>query len=135
MIEYPRYEKRFGSFYLMGEPGLGGREQIIRMTDSVAIAFDLSMRDDGHAILIKHGDPAFVNEYVQTYRQKLLKDGSEFAVGIAAAIRSITLPADFDVDEINRCIQNSGYLHVMLQKFCPEALVLDTEKGLTSGTQ
>lgn len=134
MTEYPLYRKELGSFYLMGGPSLGGRERIIRMTSAVALAFDLSMDDRGHALLLKHGDPADVDKYVQTYRQKLLKEGSPLALEMAAAIRSITLPTDFDVDELNRCIHSSGYLHSMLQKLCPEALSLDTG-GIASGTQ
>lgn len=126
MIEcYPRYEKKFGSFYFLGEPILsGGEPVIIFMTDVVSIAFDLSMFGDGKAILIKHGPPANVEKYVETYRKKLLAEGSEFSFGIAESIRSITLPADFDIVELNCCVQNTGYLTYMLEKFCPEALVL-----------
>jgi hypothetical protein len=122
--EYPRYEKKFGSYYLMGSPPSAlGNGRIITMTDIVAIAFDISV-SDGSALLLKHGSPTNVEKYVQEYRKRLLNDGDDFSRDLAAAIRSITLSPDFDVEEINHCLHISGYLTVMLRKHCPEALSL-----------
>lgn len=117
-LEYPRYVKEYGSYYLVGNPYSSDRKRIIFMTDTVSIAFELTA---GTALLLKHGEPTAVQAYVSDARKKFLDAGHE---ELAVGIRYISLPADFDVDELNHTIHTSGYLTVILRKFYPDALIL-----------
>ncbi len=130
------YEKRFGSYYLIEKVPANpvtnpDGERIITMADQIAIAFDIAMMDDpSGAILLKHGSREFVENWVVEAREKYIASGSEFAQEMAAGLRVIVLPADFPCEEINRCIQNTGYLGTMLKKFLPEALQLNANAVL-----
>lgn len=119
MIEYPRYIKEHGSYYLIGKPLMTGERNLLYMCDVIAIAFETAL---GEVLLLQVGSPEDIQKYVGRYRATLLSAGDLFSREMADGIRSVTLPADFDAEEINRCLHTTGYLKILLEQHFPEAL-------------
>lgn len=103
-IRDPRYERKFGSWYLMSG------SEIRNMVDQVSIAFALD--DAGETVMMKHGSPKAVAEWLELAKGKFSEVGFPDQ---AAALSMVTFPKDHDVDEVNRCIQVTGYIGRMLE--------------------
>lgn len=104
-IQEPRYERKYGSWYLMSG------SSIRNMVDQVSIAFALD--GDGETVMMKHGSPKAVAEWLELAKAGFTKAGfPDQAEGLAM----VTFPKDHDADEVNRCIQITGYIGRMLKE-------------------
>lgn len=139
MNDRPQYEKRFGSYYLIRKVPSNpvtnpDGERIILMTERLAIAFDISMPNPDNdelarareAILMKHGSPEEVTKWAVDARARYAGLGTDIGRQMANGLRVVTFPPDFPCEEINRCLNNSGYLGEMLMKWVPMALEKST---------
>lgn len=100
MSEY-NYQLNCGQYVLhCGDKPVGA------VQDEIAIAFD---RDSG--TLHKHGSPAMVQEWTSR-TQKKLRDGgmTEMADDL------VIICGKFPLEELNRCIGNTGYILTMVDK-------------------
>jgi hypothetical protein len=94
-----RYTYDWGSYYLRKG------ELIKLMTDQVAIGYVLDL--EGQAILMKHGSPQSVSEW--------LKETSSLPTS-HPPLGMVALPKGFDVAEINRCLDNGAYFDVLFKR-------------------
>lgn len=109
------YTFEHGSYYWWGHSGL-----MENMSDQVAFAFD---RDTG--TMFKHGAPERIEKYAREANARLAA-GNEKAIqecralGLpdpgVFAVAVVVFPRETPVEELNRCVQISGYLKVKLQE-------------------
>lgn len=102
-MSLPRYEKKWGSYYLK-DNGV-----ILHMSDEVAIGF--SWLEDGSTILHKHGRREFVESWLLETKTKYDHTG---LFGESAGLCMIC-PEDWDVEELNKILDTTGYLSVFLR--------------------
>lgn len=105
-----QYEIRSGSYYLvdLDEPPnrISHQRDIHLMTDEIAICFDRSS-----GTLHKHGNPESVGNWAAKAQAKYRDAGySEMANDL------IVVSGKLPVEEINRCIANSGYCSTFYNK-------------------
>ncbi len=90
------YEKKFGSYYLMEG------KSILTMTDSVAILIDAES-----GTLLKHGNPPDVH----AIKVKLMESMK------AMTMHFVVIESEkWDVEELNKCLNISGYAGLLLNK-------------------
>ncbi len=95
------FEKKWGSLYFMSGPN------IVYMVDELAIAFDRK-----NFTRLKHGRPKDVLKWVETV-QRLDKEQQLFP-DIAVVQGK---PDAFDVEDLNKMLDISGYMKVMARKY------------------
>ena len=91
------YEIRYGSYYLIDD----NTGEINGMMDEVAIAFD---PDSG--TLYKHGNPSWVIPWHKEWEPKHASVG----------LRLELLIGKFDIEELNKCLDNSTYVGIFAKK-------------------
>jgi hypothetical protein len=101
------YEKKHGSYYLRADRYSA---VILLMTDQVA--FSYSKQDSGESVMLKHGAPDTVNAWAANARKKYIESGWP---EMAQSIEVVILPATFEVEEINRCLDTTCYLGRLLK--------------------
>lgn len=111
------YELRQGTYYLIKDSTLPvgpiiAPNNIILATDTLAICFAIDkIGGEITYILHKHGGPENVHKWAKSTRAAYRKAGMEDLA------RSITvIEGKFPVEEVNKCLDNSGYL----KKFCEQ---------------
>lgn len=120
-MKNPLYEKIYGDFAFVPDPDVQDtllKSRHLFLTHQIAFGFSRD-QETGQATLLKHGSPERVEEWIRTARKRFAQPGE---LRMAEMLRTIVLPSDFPLEEINRCIQNSNYLGYALKKFCPEAM-------------
>lgn len=98
--------KKDGTGYFLYNTKIGN---IISRMDKIAIAF--SKDSEGLLILHKHGNLANVEKWLNQTRNKYKLTGFK---NIAGELGMVV--GKFPIDEINHCLQTSGYLKRMLEK-------------------
>ncbi len=96
-----RYELYMGSYYLRDERG-----NIVYACDALAFAYS---DQDGSFVLHRHGEPAYVSAWIQNNREK--------ASGMFGELKMLTLDKRIPVEDINRCLENSGYLGTFIAEW------------------
>jgi len=99
-----RYEKKFGSYYLLDD-----RDNIRLMTDEIAIVY--SIDEDGMSVLHKHGSKKIVEAWFNNKISKLFEAGLN---DLANEFRIVF--GEFEVDDLNKIINTSGYISEFLIK-------------------
>jgi hypothetical protein len=94
-----RYTHKFGSYYLEDEHG-----NILLMTNQVAVAY----AEQGFTLL-KHGSANDVLAYVKDLESKGAK-------ALFGPIVVATFPRGYPVEKLNRLLDTSGYMEVLLQE-------------------
>ena len=105
MSEYC-YKKEGGMFYLCNG------DHILDSMEEVAIAYEENMETG--AMLHKHGSKERVEKWMVKFVQTLKEDGGILAE-VADNIKMIS-SSKWDLEDLNRCINNTGYIKVMLRK-------------------
>ena len=97
----PNYQVENGgyAFYLKGEK--------LFSTDEVSILFDAEC-----FVLLKHGSPDFVQQEFQRMREALSK--SKDGLTLLSCLQIVQ--GKFDIDELNKAINASGYLSKLMQQ-------------------
>lgn len=100
-----RYARETSRYLQVNESG-----QTVAAFEEVALVY----QDDGETVFLrKHGEASDVQKWYDKERAKLEGSGmSEFARSIKI-LRSTKLP----FEELNKCIEDSGYVGRMVQKF------------------
>ncbi len=123
-----QYYLEHGSFYIYDASG-----RIMNMCDQIAFAYDGSFGP--FRTLLKHGSKEFITDWVDKARKAIGDDSHVIDV------KMIVFQKDFNLDEINRCISNSGYLTSLLKKIeekpgmLREAIVSNGEKPMSERTK
>lgn len=99
-----QYEIKFGSYYLMDG------ETILNMCDEVAIGYSYN-QDEGYTVLHKHGSPEMVMQWMDKTRGVYLKNEM---LDMANELQMVC--GKFPVEELNKIIENTGYLYNFLKK-------------------
>ena len=99
-----RYEKRFGTYYLMDG------DDILRAGDVIAIAF--AMDPDGMVTMHKHGEADLVRQWVEKARLEWQQSGLADIAGDLAMIES----DKWDVEDLNKIIHNTGWIIAFLER-------------------
>jgi len=118
------YEKKFGSFYLLGDNG-----DILYMGEEVGILFSVdecNANGSVEVILHKHGDPEMVQDVCEIWQKALRAQGDDLSDKMAKSFHVIT-SSEWDIDKLNRVLDTSGYLKVVMGE-----MGIDIEKLLGS---
>lgn len=99
-----RYEKRFGTYYLMDG------DNILHAGDVIAIAF--TMDPDGMVTMHKHGEADLVRQWVDKSRLEWQQSGLADIAGDLAMIES----DKWDVEDLNKIIHNTGWITAFLKR-------------------
>lgn len=105
-----QYQLKEGNYHLydMSTPAspVTGERRLRLKTDNVAIAFDAST-----GVLHEHGSPWRIQSWATTARRRLRAAGS-----LDSANDIVVVSGPLPVDEINKCIQISGYCRRMFTR-------------------
>ena len=105
-----QYQLKEGNYHLydMSTPAskVTGEHRLRLKTDNVAIAFDAST-----GVLHEHGSPLRIHSWASTARRRLRAAGS-----LDCANDIVVVSGPLPVDEINKCIQISGYCRRMFTR-------------------
>lgn len=104
-----RYSFEFGSYYLRDSTS----QKIIFMSDSVAFAFDV-----GCGVMLKHGHPDLVLKWHTSTVQSLRQ--SENPIAIEMAKNYIVIVGKFDIEKMNKLLNNSTYAKSFLKEWFKE---------------
>lgn len=97
------YRKRFGSYQLVGAINLPllNSPEIYWQGESIALLVDIEA-----GVLLKHG----CEKEVRQYRSKMLDSFNGYD-----DIFRVFCSSEWDIDEINKCLECSGYVMKMLE--------------------
>ena len=99
-LQYQLKEGNYHLYDMSSTPSTVTGERRLRLkTDNVAIAFDAST-----GVLHEHGSPLRIHSWATTARRRLRAAGS-----LDSANDIVVVSGPLPVDEINKCIQISGY--------------------------
>ena len=105
-----QYQLKEGNYHLydMSTPAsaVTGEHRLRLKTDNVAIAFDAST-----GVLHEHGSPLRIHSWATTARRRLRAAGS-----LESANDIVVVSGPLPVDEINKCIQITGYCRRMFTR-------------------
>jgi len=105
-----QYQLKEGSYHLydMSTPAsrLTGEHRLRLKTDTVAIAFDVRT-----GMLHEHGSPARIHSWASGTRRRLRAAGA-----LDSANDIVVVSGPLPVDEINKCLQISGYFRRMFSR-------------------
>ncbi|WP_114972308.1 hypothetical protein [Rhodoferax ferrireducens] len=105
-----QYQLKEGNYHLydMSTPAsaVTGEHRLRLTTDNVAIAFDAST-----GALHEHGSPFRINSWATTARRRLRAAGA-----LDRANDIVVVSGPLPVDEINKCLQISGYCRHMFTR-------------------
>ena len=105
-----QYQLKGGNYHLydLSTPAskVTGEHRLRLTTDNVAIAFDVST-----GRLHEHGTPRRIHSWATTARRRLRAAGS-----LALANDIVVVSGPLPVDEINKCLQISGYCRSMFAR-------------------
>jgi hypothetical protein len=105
-----QYQLREGHYHLYDmstQPSMVTGERRLRLkTDSIAIAFDAST-----GVLHEHGTPARIHSWALGTRRRLRAAGA-----LESANDIVVVSGPLPVDEINKCLQISGYCRRMFTR-------------------
>lgn len=98
-----QYQLKAGNYHLydMSSPAsqVSGERRLRLTTDTVAIAFDARTGE-----LHEHGSPTRIHSWATTARRRLRAAGA-----LDSANDIVVVSGPLPVDEINKCLQISGY--------------------------
>ena len=98
-----QYQLKEGNYHLydLSTPAstVTGEHRLRLKTDTVAIAFDAST-----GVLHEHGSPTRIHSWATTARRRLRAAGA-----LDSANDIVVVSGPLPVDEINKCLQISGY--------------------------
>lgn len=115
------YRKNHGSFQWVGtkdHPILKSPE-IYWQGEEIAVMIDVE-----NAVIHRHGDPAVVN----AAHKKLVDSFNATGFGDLAKAIVVVTSCDWDVDELNKALQTSGYIMKVLEKM---GVLDDVKKAIT----
>lgn len=102
-----QYQLKEGNYHLydLSTPAstVTGEHRLRLKTDTVAIAFDAST-----GVLHEHGSPTRIHSWATTARRRLRAAGA-----LDSANDIVVVSGPLPVDEINKCLQISGYCRRM----------------------
>ena len=102
-----QYQLKEGNYHLydMSTPAskVTGEHRLRLRTDNVAIAFDVST-----GVLHEHGSPLRIHSWATTARRRLRAAGA-----LDKANDIVVVSGPLPVDEINKCLQITGYCRRM----------------------
>lgn len=105
-----QYQLKEGNYHLydMSTPAsaVTGERRLRLKTDNVAIAFDAST-----GVLHEHGSPLRIHSWASTARRRLRAAGA-----LDSANDIVVVSGPLPVDEINKCLQISGYCRRMFTR-------------------
>jgi hypothetical protein len=105
-----QYQLKEGNYHLydMSTPAskVTGERRLRLKTDTVAIAFDAST-----GMLHEHGSPLRIHSWASTARRRLRAAGS-----LDSANDIVVVSGPLPVDEINKCLQITGYCRRMFTR-------------------
>ena len=105
-----QYQLKEGNYHLydMSTPAsaVTGERRLRLKTDNVAIAFDVST-----GMLHEHGSPSRIHSWATTARRRLRAAGS-----LDSANDIVVVSGPLPVDEINKCLQITGYCRGMFTR-------------------
>jgi hypothetical protein len=105
-----QYQLKQGNYHLYDlstPPSKATGEHRLRlMTDTVALAFDVRT-----GTLHEHGHPARIHSWASTTRRRLRAAGAH-----DSANDIVVVSGPLPVDEINKCLQISGYCRQLLSR-------------------
>lgn len=107
------------SGYILADVAEDGSYETLWAGPAVAVCFD---RDDH--VLHKHGDPDRVRKWAAATRAKLAAVGLEGAA-MADALTVVEWP--FGVDELNRCLDTTGYLGLILKRAAADSSAIEAD--------
>lgn len=103
------YKLMHGSYYLTDESKINpitNQPNVVLMTDEVALAIDIA-----EGVLHKHGIPENVSSWNAVASKKMRDAGmDEWADNL------VVVTGAFPVEEINKCLEISGYAKVFYEK-------------------
>jgi hypothetical protein len=102
-MRLPKYVYEHGSYYLYDHESGQRVGDILLMTDQVSVAYDTET-----FTMHKHGSYIKVLKWWENLKGKSLE--------LARDITIITFPRGMPVDEINKILEMSGYMKLLLQK-------------------
>lgn len=105
-----QYQLKEGNYHLydMSTPAskVTGEHRLRLRTDNVAIAFDVST-----GVLHEHGSPLRIHSWATTARRRLRAAGA-----LDKANDIVVVSGPLPVDEINKCLQITGYCRRMFTR-------------------
>lgn len=105
-----QYQLKQGNYHLydLSTPAstVTGEHRLRLKTDTVAIAFDAST-----GVLHEHGSPTRIHSWATTARRRLRAAGS-----LESANDIVVVSGPLPVDEINKCLQISGYCRSLFRR-------------------
>ncbi|MDO8449670.1 MAG: hypothetical protein Q7T10_12795 [Rhodoferax sp.] len=105
-----QYQLKEGNYHLydMSTPAskVTGEHRLRLKTDNVAIAFDVRT-----GVLHEHGSPVRIQSWATTARRRLRAAGA-----LDSANDIVVVSGPLPVDEINKCLQISGYCRRMFTR-------------------
>ncbi|WP_296445790.1 hypothetical protein [Rhodoferax sp. UBA5149] len=105
-----QYQLKEGNYHLydMSTPAntVTGERRLRLKTDTVALAFDAST-----GVLHEHGSPWRIHSWATTARRRLRAAGA-----LDSANDIVVVSGPLPVDEINKCLQISGYCRRMFTR-------------------
>ena len=105
-----QYQLKEGNYLLydLSTPAskVTGEHRLRLRTDTVAIAFDAST-----GVLREHGTPTRIHSWASTTRRRLRAAGA-----VDSANDIVVVSGPLPVDEINKCLQISGYCGRMFSR-------------------
>lgn len=104
------YQLKKGNYHLydLSTPAskVTGEHRLRLTTDNVAIAFDVSTGE-----LREHGSPTRIHSWANNMRRRLRAEGR-----VDRANDIVVVSGPLPVEEINKCLQISGYCNRMLSR-------------------
>lgn len=105
-----QYQLKEGNYHLydMSTPAskVTGEHRLRLKTDNVAIAFDVRT-----GVLHEHGSPVRIQSWATTARRRLRAAGA-----LESANDIVVVSGPLPVDEINKCLQITGYCRRMFTR-------------------
>lgn len=105
-----QYQLKEGHYHLydLSTPAsqVTGQHRLRLKTDTIALAFDAST-----GLLHEHGSPTRIHSWATTARRRLRAAGA-----LASANDIVVVSGPLPVDEINKCLQISGYCRRMFSR-------------------
>ena len=105
-----QYQLKEGNYFLydLSTPAskVTGEHRVRLRTDTVAIAFDAST-----GVLHEHGTPTRIHSWASTTRRRLRAAGA-----LDSANDIVVVSGPLPVDEINKCLQITGYCGRMFRR-------------------
>ena len=105
-----QYQLKQGNYHLydLSTPAstVTGEHRLRLKTDTVAIAFNVST-----GVLHEHGSPMRIHSWATTARRRLRAAGS-----LESANDIVVISGPLPVDEINKCLQISGYCRHLFRR-------------------